>query len=290
MDIAPEEKIELTCIARGKSKKIDSFFRFADVFGLDLADVKTFLDEVPRVPRSAFRDLKDAELSDIESDSGSEHHFPVQPPTGPPTLPSFNAPSTPTIAPLFNQPSGSSGFFNNLRDKKVSLESAYMSDLKTIKGTIRVVNLDFNKKVVVRYTTDDWKTTSDVDGVYLNGSCDGFSDKFTFSIDYSGIAGSVGKRLQFCLKFECAGNDYWDNNSGRNYVFQCFGPSPVASYLSTSSSFKRPAEPRKKSTPISAPVATTPSAPRGTSGNNNNPFTTFSHSPAMNDDPWLRYL
>ena len=46
-------------------------FRFADVFGLDLADVKTFLDEVPRVPRSAFRDLKDAELSDIESDSGS---------------------------------------------------------------------------------------------------------------------------------------------------------------------------------------------------------------------------
>jgi len=55
------------------------YFRFADVFGLDLADVKTFLDEVPRVPKSAFRDLKDAELSDIESDSGSEFQYPVQP-------------------------------------------------------------------------------------------------------------------------------------------------------------------------------------------------------------------
>lgn len=31
--------------------------RFADVLGLDLADVKTFLDEIPTVPRSAYADL-----------------------------------------------------------------------------------------------------------------------------------------------------------------------------------------------------------------------------------------
>ncbi len=48
-----------------------SRFRFADVFGLEIADIKTFLDEVPNIPKSAFQDLKDAELSDMESDAGS---------------------------------------------------------------------------------------------------------------------------------------------------------------------------------------------------------------------------
>lgn len=256
-------------------------YRFADVFGLDLADVKTFLDEVPRVPRSAFKDLKDAELSDIESDSGSEMQFQVQPPSGPPSFSPFNVSSVPTIAPLFNQPSGSSAFFNTLRDRKVSLESAYMSDLKSIKGTVRVVNLDFNKRVVIRYTTDDWMSTTDCDGVYVNGSCDGFSDKFTFNVDYTPIAGCIGKRLQFCIKYECAGNDYWDNNNGKNYIFQCFGPSPVAPFQAG------PPPSVRKSYPLSSPV-TAPSG-RGRQ-HNTNTFSTFSHSPAMNEEPWLRYL
>jgi len=248
--------------------------RFADVFGLDLADVKTFLDEVPNVPKSAFKDLKDAELSDMESDNGSELHFPVLPPTGPPTIPTFTAPSkTPTIAPLFNQPSGSSEFFNHLRDKKVCLESAYMSDVTTIKGIARVVNLDYNKRVFVRYTTDDWTTTTEVVGEYLVGSCDGFSDKFNFVLDYSSIAGMVGRRLQFCIKFECAGNDYWDNNFGKNYIFQCFGPPPVGATPIGGGGVK------------SAPIETPGQAIRTSA------FGTFSHSPsALSEDPWLRYL
>ena len=49
----------------------NSFFRFADIFGLDLEDVKMYLDEVPRVPKSAFQDLKDAEISDVDSDSST---------------------------------------------------------------------------------------------------------------------------------------------------------------------------------------------------------------------------
>jgi hypothetical protein len=48
--------------------------------------------------------------------------------------------------------------------------------------------------------------------------------QFTFSVDYSAIAGRVGARLQFCVKYACAGHEYWDSNGGKNYVFQCFGP------------------------------------------------------------------
>ena len=269
----------MTSSMHGPSKILNDFvfdFRFADVFGLDLADVKTFLDEVPNVPKSAFKDLKDAELSDMDSDAGSDLQFPVLPPTGPPMLPTFRAPSTgPTIAPLFNQPSGSSEFFNHLRDKKVCLESAYMSDLNTIKGTARVVNLDYNKRVVIVYTTDDWTETTEVVGEYLVGSCDGFSDKFNFVLDYSAIAGMVGRRLQFCVKYECAGNDYWDNNFGKNYIFQCFGPSPSMPGSQT------------KSVPIGTPV----SRHNVRHNNNANAFATFSHSPsALHEDPWQRYL
>ena len=149
-----------------------------------------------------------------------------------------------------------------------------MSDLDTIKGTVRVVNLDYNKRVVVICTTDDWAETTEVAGEYLPGSCDGFSDKFNFVLDYSAIAGMVGRRLQFCVKFECSGNDYWDNNFGKNYIFQCFGPSPSSLPSSVTKS---------------VPIASRQQNARHNS-NSTNAFATFSHSPAMSEDPWLRYL
>jgi protein phosphatase 1 regulatory subunit 3A/B/C/D/E len=135
---------------------------------------------------------------------------------------------------------------------------------------------------VVRYTTDEWLTSTDVNAVYLNGSCDGFSDKFTFSVDYSRIAGMVGKKLQFCLKFVCAGNEYWDNNAGKNYVFQCFGPSPL------SATFGKPPWRRRAAT-VTTAAAGVPS-PLTSNNNINCHNEYYSQSPAMHEDPWLRYL
>lgn len=246
-----------------------------------MADVKTFLDEIPKVPRSAFQDLKDAELSDLDSDSGSERTFPVLPPVGPPT--SANAtpsqPSkVPTFSPLFNQPSGSSDFFNRLRDQKVSLESAYMSDLSTIKGIVRVVNLDFHKSVFARYTLDDWATTSDATGAYMSGSCDGFSDKFTFTIDVSSIKGQAGKKVHFSICFSCSNNQYWDNNSNKNYTFQCFGTPPVRSSSAPVTASSR------TTTASRSPVmpAYRPSAQH---------YQPSASSPStMCDDPWGRFM
>ena len=48
--------------------KLNYFFfssRFADIFGLDLQEVKTFTDEIPRIPRRAFQDL-DVDMSDYD--------------------------------------------------------------------------------------------------------------------------------------------------------------------------------------------------------------------------------
>ncbi|TRY61573.1 hypothetical protein TCAL_02126 [Tigriopus californicus] len=251
--------------------------RFADVFGLDLADVKTFLDEIPKVPKSAYKDLKDVDLSDIESDTGSSDSSAMSlrkkkgfSNRSLPMLPNQELPST-SLVPMFSQPGGFANFFDLLNTKKVCLENAYMANKSAIQGTIRVQNLSFQKKVLLRYTTNEWVTSSDLEATYIDGSCDGFSDKFTFHL---GTAAPllVGQRIQFCLCYQTGAEEFWDNNVGKNYVFQCLG-------VAGSNNVKAPSS---NAIPLSTPRHSAPHY--GGSGG-------YSQSPsALSEDPWLRYL
>ena len=85
---------------------------------------------------------------------------------------------------------------------------------------VRVANLDFHKKVFVRYTFNDWTTFQESEGTYISSSCDGSTDVFSFEVDTSPIFGKVDKRLVLCLHYQCLAQDFWDNNSGKNYIFQ----------------------------------------------------------------------
>jgi len=239
-----------------------------------LADVKTFLDEVPRVPKSAYKDLKDAELSDLDSETSSESPFPSfssrlnllssgrsSPMARANTV--ANAPSS-TLVPMFNQPGGFANFFDLLRERKVCLENAFMSDCKSVRGTIRVQNVGFHKSVSLMYTTNEWARQTELEAEYLQGSCDGYSDKFTFFLSVA--QPSVGQRLQFCIRYTVNDQKYWDNNEGRNYVFQCTGMTAGTSGSRPSSS--------------AAPI------PQARSSSHS-----IAHSPsAMSEEPWLRYL
>lgn len=183
--------------------------RFADVLGLDLADVKTFLDEIPTVPRSAYNDLMIATDDDVIDE---------------PDI-SARANSGPIVdkilVPLFQQPGGMPGFLELVREQNVCLENAIVIDpiCMTISGTVRVRNLDFNKSVHARYTLDSWYSYSDFQANYIDKSCDGFSDKFSFTI--FGNALQIGQRLEMAIRFSCKGDQYWDSNFGTNYCFQC---------------------------------------------------------------------
>lgn len=77
------------------------FVRFADVLGLDLADVRTFLDEVPKIPKSAYEDLDVT----IPSQSSSLQ-----------VCPQFEK----ILVPLFQQPGSLPGFMDRLRDSQVN--------------------------------------------------------------------------------------------------------------------------------------------------------------------------
>lgn len=186
--------------------------RFADVLGLDLADVRTFLDEIPKIPNSAYEDLRDVDLNDPLSDSPVESTtIPVIGGTRPEKM----------LMALFQQPGGLPNFLDRVRDQQVCLENAVVSDptILAISGTVRVRNLDFNKSVHIRYTLDLWKTYADLQATYVQNSCDGFSDKFSFVLYANNLP--VGQRLELAVRFHCKGCQYWDNNNGANYCFQC---------------------------------------------------------------------
>lgn len=209
--------------------------RFADALGLDLADIRTFLDEVPKVPKSAFNDLEGVEIAPS----------PVGSFTDPFSMPARNDKS---VIPLFQQPFASRNFMEKLRSNSVCLESASVTDpnLFMITGVVRVVNLGFHKEVIVRYSDDSWLTHNDVQARYLPNSCDGFSDKFSFILFANGL--EIGKRLELALRYKVNENEFWDNNDNANYTFQCvpigmprpaetYEPSPLAFGSSFSGSF-----------------------------------------------------
>ena len=126
--------------------------------------------------------------------------------------------STTALVPMFTQPGSSTSFYDLVRERKVCLENAFMEDPTTICGVVRVLNISFHKSVGIRWTMNDWSTQNDVDATYIDGSSDGVTDKFSFRLRLGFLP--VGSRVQFCLRFDSSGSEFWDNNGGVNYVFQ----------------------------------------------------------------------
>lgn len=189
--------------------------RFADVLGLDLADVKTFMDEIPVIPKSAYDDLTGCDVQN-------------SPPAR--AVPRLGAL---TLVPLFQLPAD---LTTKLETLNCCLESARVCDgvHVTVCGSVRVRNLDFHKTVHVRYSMNRWKTYTDLQANYVPGSCDGFSDRFQFVLYAPAI--SSGQRLEIAVRFQCKGQQLWDNNSGANYCFDCLALGAVAGAAAPASS------------------------------------------------------
>ncbi|KAK3760040.1 hypothetical protein RRG08_064711 [Elysia crispata] len=172
--------------------------RFADAMGLDLESVRHVLNtnSPPKIPPSAMADLQ-AGLSEDRKEIGSKY-----------------------LCPCFNQPGASDNFYQRVLGQKVCLENAIITDL-TITGFVRVANISFHKSVRVRYTDNGWATFHDIAASYVQNSCDGPTDRFSFSL----VAPAYfvpGHRLEFAVSYNAEGAEYWDNNSGQNYIFECF--------------------------------------------------------------------
>lgn len=216
--------------------------RFADVLGLDLADVRTFLDEIPKVPNSAYSDLiyddifqKDTSpVNNLPNNSWDCRYMESRRRSSGFAMPPRKLDRT--LVPLFQQPGGLPNFLDLVRERRVCLENVLVQDPISlcIQGSVRVINLDFHKSVHIRYTLNSWRNFSDLQATYVPNSCDGFSDKFTFVLYCHTL--SVGQRLEFAVRFQCKGEQYWDNNAGANYCFQCLPASSAVGYIPITSS------------------------------------------------------
>ena len=100
----------------------------------------------------------------------------------------------------------------------VLLEMSMVEEGPSIVGRIRVRNLAFQKWIAVRFTFDDWQTTSEVAAKYADADGPEF-DIFSFTIKLSDILVRIEtKTLVLALHYRVNGRDIWDNNGGKNYV------------------------------------------------------------------------
>lgn len=184
--------------------------RFADVLGLDLEAIRHFAkdDDAPVVPPSAFADLQ---VAPPASSSALSPLLPPQSQLGFRLDPEFTSPGTDPF------------FLDRVRQQKVCLEDVVLSGSR-VSGVVRVLNLGFEKQVLLRYTTNEWASHADLSAEYVPSSCDGFSDKFSFSLDLPHL--TAGQRMHFCVRYIANGQEFWDNNCGQNYVLRCRPASP----------------------------------------------------------------
>lgn len=101
------------------------------------------------------------------------------------------------------------------------LESLWLSPSgRSIRGTVAVHDIDFQKEVSGRFTFYDWKTVSDVaaehcHSVYLKNSI--VSDLFNFIIDKESLHLETGGHLQICACYTVIDSEFSDNNGGEDY-------------------------------------------------------------------------
>lgn len=114
-------------------------------------------------------------------------------------------------------------FRRKLDQDKVSLENVIVRESEEcVLGTIKVRNLAFLKEVIVRSTSDDWRTNEDTFCKFVNNnpSISANSghyilyDTFSFRLTLP----PKSKKIEFCVCFRCGDQEYWDNNGGKNYV------------------------------------------------------------------------
>ncbi|XP_068589141.1 protein phosphatase 1, regulatory subunit 3Da isoform X2 [Cebidichthys violaceus] len=195
--------------AREKKKKCRNVgVRFIDSLGLDLENIKLFKSgEDPFIPHHvAFRLLMGAELVD-------GRHLEI---------------SLPYLKPVFaQQPGDQHGFLHHLYEQKVCLERVLCFELGVI-GITQVLNLDFEKDVIARYSFTDWKSSTETKASWVStitktwegGEGQVSCDTFRFHLPVPPFL-QPGAVLQFAIQYKVCGAEYWDNNDGENYKLVC---------------------------------------------------------------------
>ncbi|XP_056464486.1 protein phosphatase 1 regulatory subunit 3E [Gadus chalcogrammus] len=195
----PTERAKLE-IARSRSPTSQKTVRFADSLGLELTSVKHFDDaDLPQVPERILAKCQGPL---------NIHHVGTKFPRPP-------SQSAVCMELQFSNPGRLPDFEHKVREVKVMLET-FEADEFSLSGVVRVLNLAFEKSVYLRYSLNNWITFMDSLAYYVPDSSDGVTDKFSFKIITPTFL-EGGGTLQFAIKYCVSGEEFWDNNVGKNY-------------------------------------------------------------------------
>lgn len=128
------------------------------------------------------------------------------------------------LVPDFQQPADCVDFSSRLQEQQVCLERVTSSDLG-LNGTIQVRNVAFEKRVSVRYTFNQWKSLHEVCAHWhssipeKNGQDQ--VDVFTFFLPVPPFLLQLSSVVEFAARYQVNGQEYWDNNRGKNYSLTC---------------------------------------------------------------------
>ncbi|XP_021272290.1 protein phosphatase 1 regulatory subunit 3D [Numida meleagris] len=198
----PERRKRVQCQAPMCQSRMNKV-RFADALGLELTEVKVFqTGEDPSIPLHVLSRLS------INSDLWySNLEFTMQ-----------------CLVPDFQQPADCMDFSARLQEQQVCLERVTSSDLG-VSGTIQVCNIAFEKQVSVRYTFNQWKSLHEVCAHWHSSISEkngqGQVDVFTFFLPVPSFLLQLCSVVQFAARYQVNGQEYWDNNKGKNYSLTC---------------------------------------------------------------------
>jgi hypothetical protein len=83
--------------------------------------------------------------------------------------------------------------------------------------TAEVDDLGFEKRVGIRYTTDNWATCQDSDGTWSSHDAAANTDQFLI---YSEPILASAASIEYALYYHVKGTTFWDNNQGVNYLLR----------------------------------------------------------------------
>ncbi|KAI8971795.1 putative phosphatase regulatory subunit-domain-containing protein [Mycotypha africana] len=120
-----------------------------------------------------------------------------------------------------NWPSNHLSDIIDRKNKMVRVEKngIYLSDEKDrIIGKIAVRNVDYHKTVNIRYTFDFWNTVNNIEAQFHEGHKT--FDVFVFNISLPTTNTTTNTTMYFAVNYKVGQQEYWDNNSNRNYELQ----------------------------------------------------------------------
>lgn len=83
----------------------------------------------------------------------------------------------------------------------------------------KLKNLAYNKTVKLRFTTDNWQTYREIDGIYTSSYGNG-CESWYFDTKKCGVTLSPSDTLEYVVSYTVNGVTYWDDNFGINYTFE----------------------------------------------------------------------